>query len=81
MVAVEAWFRAFQAPTLRGWIVVVVAAAFPTLPAQMTFLRAVKIIGPGQPGIFINLLPGFAAVFAAVVTVFYLGEQSHFFRQ
>ena len=70
MVAAQAWLGLFQAPTLRGWAVIVVSAVFPTLLAQMTFLRGVEIIGPGRAGVFINLVPVFGAVFA----VLYLGE-------
>ena len=73
MVAAEAWLGEFQAPTLTGWVVIVVAAIFPTLLAQMMFMRGVAIIGPGRAGIFINLVP----VFAAAIAVAYLGESFH----
>jgi drug/metabolite transporter (DMT)-like permease len=71
MVAVEAWLGEFQAPTLRGWIVVVVSALFPTLLAQLMFIRGVEIIGPGRAGVFMNLVP----VFGAAIAVAYLGEE------
>ena len=70
MVAVEAWLGAFQAPTPRGWGVVALVALFPSFLAQIMFIRGVEIIGPGRAGIFINLVP----VFAAVIAVAYLGE-------
>ena len=70
MVAVEAWLGEFQAPTLRGWGVVALVALFPSFLAQIMFIRGVEIIGPGRAGIFINLVP----VFAAVIAVAYLGE-------
>jgi len=73
MLAVEIWLDRFQAPTLHGWIVVLVSAVFPTLLAQMMYMRGVEIIGPGRAGVFVNLVP----VFAAVIAVLYLGEEFH----
>ncbi|MCY4015156.1 MAG: DMT family transporter [Gammaproteobacteria bacterium] len=70
MVAAEAWLGEFQAPTLRGWGVVALVALFPSFLAQILFIRGVEIIGPGRAGIFINLVP----VFAAIIAVWYLGE-------
>ena len=70
MVAAEAWLGEFQAPTLRGWGIVALVALFPSFLAQIMFIRGVEIIGPGRAGIFINLVP----VFAAVIAVAYLGE-------
>ena len=73
MVAVEVWIGEFQAPTLRGWVVVILVALFPSLLAQTAFMRGVEIIGPGRAGIFINLAPIIGTIFA----VLYLGEQFH----
>jgi drug/metabolite transporter (DMT)-like permease len=73
MVAVEVWIGEFQAPTLRGWIVVILVALFPSLLAQTAFMRGVEIIGPGRAGIFINLAPIIGTIFA----VLYLGEKFH----
>lgn len=70
MVAVEAWLGELQAPTLRGWGVIVLVALFPSLLAQLAFIRVVGIIGPGRAGIFINLTP----VFSTMIAVLYLGE-------
>ncbi|MFT7654267.1 MAG: drug/metabolite transporter (DMT)-like permease, partial [Candidatus Azotimanducaceae bacterium] len=71
MVAVEAWLGEFQVPTLRGWVLVGLVALFPSFLAQIMFIRGVEIIGPGRAGIFVNLMP----VFAAAIAVIYLGEQ------
>ena len=49
---------------------VALVALFPSFLAQIMFIRGVEIIGPGRAGIFINLVP----VFAAVIAVAYLGE-------
>ncbi len=73
MVAAEAWLGAFQGPTWQGWGVVALVALFPSFLAQVLFIRGVEIIGPGRAGIFINLVP----VFAALIAVAYLGEDFH----
>jgi drug/metabolite transporter (DMT)-like permease len=76
MVAVEAWLGEFQVPTLRGWVLVGLVALFPSFLAQIMFIRGVEIIGPGRAGIFVNLMP----VFAAAIAVIYLGEQFHLYH-
>ena len=73
LVAAEAWLGEFRAPTLHGWAVVALVALFPSFVAQLLFIRGVEIIGPGRAGIFLNLVP----VFAAVIAVAYLGEDFH----
>ena len=76
MVAVEAWLGNFQTPTPRGWIIVVLVALFPSFLAQVMFIRGVEIIGPDRAGIFLNLVP----VFAAAIAVTYLGEAFRLFH-
>ena len=39
-------------------------ALFPSLIAQLFFMRAVELIGPGRAGIFVNLVPVFGAILA-----------------
>ncbi|MDE0270336.1 MAG: DMT family transporter [Gammaproteobacteria bacterium] len=73
MVAAEAWLGEFQAPTLQGWVVIALVALLPSFLAQVLFIIAVEIIGPGRAGIFVNLVP----VFAAIIAVAYLGEDFH----
>ena len=75
-MAVEAWLGEFQAPTLRGWVLVGLVALFPSFLAQIMFIRGVEIIEPGRAGIFVNLMP----VFAAAIAVIYLGEQFHLYH-
>lgn len=59
------------APTATGWAVAAFAVVFPTVCAQLFFLRAVGLIGSSRAGLFINLVP----VFAAALAVALLGEQ------
>lgn len=71
MVAAEVWLGEVQMPTQRGWGLILLVALFPTLLAQIMFIRGVEIIGPGRAGIFVNLVP----VFGTAIAVLYLGEQ------
>lgn len=57
-------------PTLKGLAVVVFVAIFPSCLAQLFFLRGVDLMGPGRAGMFVNLVP----VFAALLSVGLLGE-------
>ncbi|MEL6477821.1 MAG: DMT family transporter [Pseudomonadota bacterium] len=57
-------------PSLQGWLVVLYVAIFPSCLSQLFFLRGVDQIGPGRAGVYINLVPVFAAILAVIV----LGE-------
>lgn len=61
---------AFQAPTPKGWVLVCLTAFFPSFIAQIFYMKGVELIGPGRAGVFVNLVP----VFAAILSVAYLGE-------
>jgi drug/metabolite transporter (DMT)-like permease len=63
-------------PSTKGWVVVALVTLFPSFLAQICFMQGVALIGPGRAGVFINLVPIFAAIFAVV----YLGEQFEFFH-
>jgi drug/metabolite transporter (DMT)-like permease len=51
-------------------------AFFPSLLAQIFFLRGVELIGPGRAGLFVNLVP----VFGALLAVAILGEPFRLFH-
>jgi len=57
-------------PTLNGWLVTLYVAIFPSCVAQLFFLRGVDLIGPGAAGVFVNLVP----IFAALLSVILLGQ-------
>ncbi|WP_102867434.1 DMT family transporter [Pseudovibrio exalbescens] len=57
-------------PDFNGWLICLYIALFPSFIAQVFFMRGVELIGPGRAGIFVNLVPIFASVFAIVI----LGE-------
>ncbi len=63
-------------PSAKGWALVVFVALCPSLIAQIFFMRAVELIGPGRAGIFTNLTPLFGALFAVLL----LGEPFHLYH-
>ena len=70
LVIVDIALNGFMFPTLQGWLVTLAIAIFPSCIAQLTFLRAIDLIGPGPAGGYMNLTP----VFAALMGVTFLGE-------
>lgn len=57
-------------PDATGWAIVAYIVLFPSLIAQITYIRGVELIGANRAGLFINLLPIWGAFLAVVV----LGE-------
>jgi hypothetical protein len=49
-------------PDTRGWIVAAFTAIFPSLVAQVMFIKGNEIIGSNRAGIFINLVPIFGTL-------------------
>ncbi|MEP2435768.1 MAG: DMT family transporter, partial [Roseibium sp.] len=62
-----------QWPTFQGWLVVLYISLFPSSLAQIFFMRGVELIGPARAGVFINLVP----IFAAGLGILILGEPFH----
>ncbi len=69
--AAEALLAAPPWPSLQGWAVTLYVAIFPSCLAQLFFLRGVDLIGPGRAGVYVNLVP----VFAALLAVGLLGQR------
>jgi drug/metabolite transporter (DMT)-like permease len=65
-----------QWPTPNGWLILVFIGLFPSFLAQVLFMRAVELIGPGRAGLFVNLVP----VFGAFLAVLILGEPFHLYH-
>ncbi|MEM7496933.1 MAG: DMT family transporter [Pseudomonadota bacterium] len=66
----EAVIQGPSLPTAEGWLVTLYVTLFPSCLAQLFFLRGVDLIGPGRAGVYINLVP----IFAAFLAVLILGE-------
>ncbi len=67
LVALEAVWGRIVWPTQIGWIVLFYTAIFPSLLAQLFFIRAVELIGPGRATLFYNMTPVLGAIFAALM--------------
>ncbi|GKX35159.1 MAG: membrane protein [Rhizobiaceae bacterium MnEN-MB40S] len=58
-------------PDTQGLVVLIYAALFPSILAQVFYIRGNELIGAGRAGAFINLVPLFATGLAVTI----LGEQ------
>jgi drug/metabolite transporter (DMT)-like permease len=67
IAAAEAAISGWSLPTWQGWLVTLYVAIFPSTLAQLFYVRAVDLIGPGRTGVFVNLVPIFAAILAVVL--------------
>lgn len=67
LVAAEIAIGRFQWPTPTGWLVVGLVTLLPSFLAQIFFIQGVALIGPGRAGVFINLVPVFAAILAVAI--------------
>lgn len=70
LLAAELRLSAVTPPTSVGWLIAFATAVFPSLLAQVWFIRGVELLGPARAGIFVNLVP----VLAALLAIFVLGE-------
>ncbi len=64
LVAIEASVGQLLMPTATGWVVIGLITLFPSFLAQIFFIRGVELLGPARAGVFINLVPVFASLFA-----------------
>ncbi|MEM7407077.1 MAG: DMT family transporter [Pseudomonadota bacterium] len=58
-------------PGVRGWLAIAYVSVFPSLIAQLFFLRSVELIGANRAGSFINLTP----VLGSAMAIAFLDEQ------
>jgi len=63
-------------PDAKGWAITAYTAILPSIAAQAMWIRGLEMIGSNRGGIFINLVP----VFAAIMAVTILGEEFHFYH-
>ncbi|MGB1007646.1 MAG: EamA family transporter, partial [Thalassobaculaceae bacterium] len=70
LLAVEVARGTFVWPTLEGWAIIAFVVIGPSFLSQIFFMRGVELVGPGRAGVFVNLVP----VFAAGLSVLILGE-------
>jgi drug/metabolite transporter (DMT)-like permease len=63
-------------PDTTGWLVAAFTAVFPSLVAQVMFIKGNEIIGSNRAGVFINLVP----IFGTLLSVMILGEILHVYH-
>jgi drug/metabolite transporter (DMT)-like permease len=66
----------FIFPDMRGWTVVIYTALFPSVLAQIFYIRGVEIIGGNRAGLFINVVP----IFGTLLSILILGEAFHLYH-
>ena len=54
-------------PSINGLIITILVAIFPSSLAQIFYLRAVDIAGPGKAGIYTNIVPIFSSILAVIL--------------
>ena len=57
-------------PDAQGWGVIVYTVLFPSILAQIFYIRGVELIGANRAGLFINLVP----IFGTLLSIVLLGE-------
>lgn len=67
IAGIEAALGQSQWPTPFGWLLIALVTVFPSFLAQVFFIQGVDRIGPSRAGVFMNLVPIFAAGFAVVI--------------
>jgi drug/metabolite transporter (DMT)-like permease len=67
LVGFEAYMSGFRLPTVTGLVLTLWIAIFPSFLSQIFYLRGVDLIGPGRAGVFVNLVPVFAAIMAVTL--------------
>jgi drug/metabolite transporter (DMT)-like permease len=65
--AVEVFRDGFQMPVPKAWGIIAYTAIFPSMLSQLFFIRGVAMLGANRAGLFINLVPIFAAILAVVI--------------
>lgn len=60
-------------PDAPGWAIIAYTAVFPSILAQIFYIRGVELIGANRAGLFINLVP----VFGTLLSIAMLGEDFH----
>jgi drug/metabolite transporter (DMT)-like permease len=54
-------------PNWKGWLLVLYVTLGPSIISQLMFMRGVELIGPARAGLFVNLVPIWAAILAVVL--------------
>ena len=66
----EFWTANAIVPDAQGWAIVIYTVLFPSILAQIFYIRGVELIGANRAGLFINLVP----IFGTLLSILLLGE-------
>lgn len=66
----------FTSPGAMGWLILVFIVIVPSIVCQLSFARAVELIGGNRAGLFINLVPLFGSLLAVII----IGERFEWFH-
>jgi drug/metabolite transporter (DMT)-like permease len=75
-VAAEFAYGAGILPDAKGWAIIAYTAIFPSILAQIFYIRGVEMIGANRAGLFINLVP----IFGTLLSIVILGEDFRTFH-
>jgi len=75
-MGVEYWAGTMLMPGAKGLAIVAYCAIFPSMLAQICFMRGVELAGANRAGFYVNLIP----VFGALMAVFILSEKLYSFH-
>ena len=67
LVVYEAATTGLVMPSMKGILLTIWIAIFPSTLAQLFIMRGVELIGPGRAGVYINLVPVFTAIMAVML--------------
>lgn len=75
-MGVEFWRGTMILPGAKGLAIVAYCAIFPSMLAQIFFMRGVELAGANRSGFYLNLIP----VFSALMAVFFLSETLYLYH-
>ena len=75
-MGLEFWRGEMVLPGLKGLFIVAYCAIFPSMLAQIFFMRGVELAGANRSGFYLNLIP----VFSAIMVVIFLAESLYLYH-
>lgn len=75
-MGVEFWRGEMLLPGIKGLFIVAYCAIFPSMLAQIFFMRGVELAGANRSGFYLNLIP----VFSAMMGVLFLDESLYLYH-
>ena len=75
-VAAEFHYGAGIWPDTEGWLILLYVVIFPSILAQIFYIRGVDLIGANRAGLFINLVP----ITGTLMSIGLLGEDFHLYH-